>query len=102
MRSDMMKKQAMDSLFYQVEGKRLRDYENYIPAKQGFNGEIINELNLEIKDFSDIKLFIVILFDEMKIQENLVRSKHTRELIGFANLGDICFTIFNKKYCQPV
>ena len=27
--------------------------------------------------------------DEMKIQENLVRDKHTGELIGYVDLGDI-------------
>lgn len=31
---------------------------------------------------------MVILFDEMKIQESLVWSKHTGKLIGFVNLGD--------------
>ena len=32
---------------------------------------------------------MVILFDEMKIQENLVWSKHTGDLIGFVDLGDV-------------
>ena len=31
---------------------------------------------------------MVILFDEMKIQESLVWSKHTGKLIGFVSLGD--------------
>ena len=62
--------------------RRLRDYKNYIRPKQGFNHEIINELKNKIKYFSDIERFMVILFDEMKIQENLVWSKHTGDLIG--------------------
>ena len=69
--------------------RRLRDYKNYIHPKQGFNHEIINELKNKIKDFSDIERFMVILFDEMKIQENLVWSKHTGDLIGFVDLGDV-------------
>ena len=69
--------------------RRLRDYKNYIHPKQGFNHEIINELKNKIKDFSDIEHFMVILFDEMKIQENLVWSKHTGDLIGFVDLGDV-------------
>ena len=51
--------------------RRLRDYKNYIRPKQGFNHEIIFELKNKIKDFIDIERFMVI-FDEMKIQENLV------------------------------
>ena len=69
--------------------RRLRDYKNYIHPKQGFNHEIINELKNKIKDFSDIERFMVILFDEMKIQENLVWSKHTGDLIFFVDLGDV-------------
>ena len=66
--------------------RRLRDY---IRPKQGFNHEIINELKNKIKYFSDIEHFTVILFDEMKIQENLVWSKHIGDLIGFVDLGDM-------------
>ena len=69
--------------------RRLRDYKNYIRPKQAFNHKIINELKNKIKDFSDIERFMVILFDEMKIEENLVWSKHTGDLIGFADLGDV-------------
>ena len=69
--------------------RRLRDYNNYIHPKQGFNHEIINKLKNKIKDFSDIERFMVMLFDEMKIQENLVWSKHNRDLIGFVDLGDV-------------
>ena len=69
--------------------RRLRDYKNYINPKQGFNQEIINELKNKIKYFSDIERFMVILFDEMKTQENLVWSKHTGYLIGFVDLGDV-------------
>lgn len=76
----------------------------------------INDLNLKLKDFSYNELFMVILFDKMTIQENLVLSKHTVDLIGFVNLSDPnlnyttldkrrnsikCFSIFNK-YCQSV
>ena len=56
---------------------RLQDYKNYIHPKQCFNHEIINELKNKINDFSDIKLFMVILSDELKIQENLVWYKYT-------------------------
>ena len=67
--------------------RRLRDYKNYIHPKQGFHQEIINELKNKTKEFGDIERFMVILFDEMKIQKNLEFSKHTGDLIDFADLG---------------
>ena len=68
--------------------RRLRDYKNYIRPQQGFNRDIILELINKTKDFSDIERYMVLLFDEMKIQDSLVWDKHTGELIGFVNLGD--------------
>ena len=53
--------------------RRLWDYKNYIHPKQGFNHEIINELKNKLKEFSYIEPFMIILFDEMKIHENLHR-----------------------------
>ena len=38
---------------------------------------------------SEIERYVTILFDEMKIQKNLVWDKHSGELIGFVDLGDI-------------
>ena len=68
--------------------RRLRDYKNYIRPERGFNENIIDELKHKVKDFSDAEKFIVLLFDEMKIQENLVWDKHSGELIGYVDLGD--------------
>jgi hypothetical protein len=42
-----------------------------------------------INYFSDIEKIMIMIMDEMKIQENLVWDKHTGELIGFIDLGDI-------------
>ena len=69
--------------------RRLRDYKNYIKPERGFNQNIIEELRQKTKDFSDPEKYMVLLLDEMKIQENLVWDKHTGELIGFVDLGDI-------------
>ena len=74
-------------LYYQVKKKRRhQEYNNHIHPKQGFIHEIINELKNKIKDFSDIEPFMVILFDKIKVQENLVWSKYTSDLIGFDDL----------------
>ena len=69
--------------------RRLRDYKNYIHPQRGFNKDIIHELKEKVKDFQEIERFVVLLFDEMKIQQNLVWDKHTGELIGYVDLGDI-------------
>lgn len=68
--------------------RTLRDYRNYIRPKQGFNPEVIKEFSQKTKDFSSSELFVTLLFDEMKVQEDLVWDKSTGELIGFVNLGD--------------
>ena len=69
--------------------RTLRDYKNYIRPRRGFNPDIINDLSVKTKEFSPAERFVTILFDEMKIQEDLVWDKHTGELIGFVDLGDI-------------
>ena len=68
--------------------RRLRDYKNYIRPQHGFNPEIIDELAQKTKSFSEIEKFIVLLFDEMKVQDSLVWDKHTGDLIGYVDLGD--------------
>ena len=35
------------------------------------------------------KINVILLFDEMKVKEDLVFDKHTCELIAFADLGEI-------------
>ena len=68
--------------------RTLRDYRNYIHPRQGFNPDVINDLSQRINGFSPAERFVTILFDEMKVQEDLVWDKHTGELIGFVDLGD--------------
>ena len=69
--------------------RTLRDYKNYIHPKRGFNPDVIKDLSEKTKPFSPAERYVTILFDEMKIQEDLVWNKHTGELIGFVDLGDI-------------
>ena len=69
--------------------RTLRDYRNYIHPKTGFNPKIVQDLTEKTKMFSNAEKFIVISFDEMKVQEDLVWNKHTGELVGFVDLGDV-------------
>ena len=69
--------------------RRLRDYKNYITPKRGFNPQIVAELKSKVKDISDFEKYVVLLFDEIKLQEQLVWDKHTGELIECEDLGDV-------------
>ena len=69
--------------------RTLRDYKNYIRPQRGFNPAVVSELQKKTELFSSPERFVTILFDEMKIQEDLVWDKHTGELIFFVDLGDI-------------
>ena len=68
--------------------QRLRDYKNYIKPERGFNPNIVCELKTKTSQFSDTEKYIVLTFDEMKIQDSLVWDKHTGDLIGYVDLGD--------------
>ena len=69
--------------------RTLRDYKNYIHPTRGFNSAIIKDLAEKTVNFSGPERFVTILFDEMKIQEDLIWDKYSGELIGFVDLGDI-------------
>ena len=66
----------------------LRDYRNFFKPKPGFNKENIQKLSSETMQLFDCQRYVVLSFDEMKVQSNLVFDKHTNELIGFVDLGD--------------
>ena len=64
-------------------------YCNFLKPKPGFNSENIERLKKKhAKDYFDIQRYVVLSFDEMKIQSKLVFDKHTNELSGFVDLGE--------------
>ena len=50
--------------------------------------EVIEELCKTTETVQSFQRFVVLSFDEMKIQQNLVFDKHSEELIGYVDLGD--------------
>ena len=68
--------------------RTLRDYKNAIRPVVGFNPEIIQDLINTTSKLEGYQRNVVISFDEIKIQENLVFNKHSGELIGYVDLGD--------------
>lgn len=66
----------------------LRDYKNYFKPKAGINKENIECLREKTKHFTDLRRYVVLVMDEMKIQSNLVFDKVSGDLVGFVDLGD--------------
>lgn len=71
--------------------RTLRDYTNVIKAKSGFQCEVDEQLFKEAKmdELADHQKYIALIFDEVKIKEDLAYNKHSGELIGFVNVTDI-------------
>lgn len=71
--------------------RTLRDYTHFVKAKSGFHHDLDAELLREAKlhECADYQNFVCLVFDEMKIKEDLVYDKHSGQLIGFMNIGSM-------------
>lgn len=71
--------------------RTLRDYTHFIKAQTGFSWEVDKQLQSEAKldSIADFKRFVCLIFDEVKVKEDLIYEKHSGELIGFVNIGEI-------------
>ena len=63
--------------------RTVRGYRNYIRPQRGFNPDVVNELTSKTQDFAEIERFTALLFDEMKVQEDLVWDKNTGNLLCY-------------------
>ena len=69
----------------------LRDYTSFTEKKTGFNAAVINRIK-EDMCFDQVPAFqknVSLIFDEVKIQQGLVYSSETGELVGFCDIGEI-------------
>ena len=48
------------------------NYKNHIRPTRGCHSDIVNELANKTASFSETERYVIVLFHEMKIQENLV------------------------------
>ena len=71
--------------------RTLRDYTNIITAKSGIQLDVDRQLSEETKPdtSSPHEKLVALLFDEVKIKEDLVYNKHTGEIVGFVNISNI-------------
>ena len=68
--------------------RRLMDNKIYNRLEKGFNKNINEFKN---KKAFIMRIFSIVLMDEMKIQSNFVWDKQTGKLIGYVDLGDTEF-----------
>ena len=71
--------------------RTLRDYIHAYPSKVGFCRETNRQLMIEAKvdTLTDIHRHVVLLFDEMKIREDIVYDKNTGTVIGVVDLAGV-------------
>ena len=71
--------------------RTLRDYTHLIKAATGIQPEVSLQMMKEAKmdELEDWQKYVAVVFDEVKIKEDLVYNKHTSEIIGFLDLGDV-------------
>ncbi|XP_065842085.1 uncharacterized protein [Oscarella lobularis] len=78
--------------FLQLPSERtLRDYSSFFRRQVGFQPELnallVQEANLTTS--SSVDRHVILIFDEMHIREDLVFDKHSQEITGFVDLGDV-------------
>ena len=75
--------------------RTLFDYSHFLTNQLGFQADVFRAAYSQAKscglydETSPWKCNVGLLFDEIKIKEDLVYDKHSGELIGYCNLGDI-------------
>lgn len=71
--------------------RTLRDYTHFVKACSGFSAEVDNQLSMaaNLSSCEEYQKLVILLLDEMHIKEDLIYDKHSGNLTGFANLGEI-------------
>ena len=71
--------------------RTLRDYTHFIKAKPGFDPRVDEQLCREAKIDSvpEYQKYVCLVFDEIKVKEDLVYDKNSLSLMGFINMGDV-------------
>jgi hypothetical protein len=79
--------------------RTLFDYSHYIKSELGFHQDVLQMLHTEAEKCNSYKeewhSYCGILFDEVKVKEDLVYNKYSGELIGYCNLDNIGNTIMD-------
>jgi len=76
-------------------------YTHYTKATVGVSSVVDRQLYHAVKldNCKEMVKQMIILLDDMYIKDSLVYDKHSRELIGFTDLGDINFHLTKLEQC---
>ena len=81
--------------------RTLFDYSHYIKSNLRYNADVMKMLKEEAEKLGMYKeewrKYVGLLFDEIKIKEDLVYDKNSGELIGYCNLDSVGNTILNRQ-----
>ena len=84
--------------------RTLRDYTHYVQAAAGFSHEVDVMLlkAAKVEVCPEREKLVLLLLDEMHIRGDIVYNKHSGEMIGFTNLGEINehLKAFEKSICS--
>ena len=71
--------------------RTLRDYTHWMKSDAGFSDSVDKDLMKEAKIDTvwDFQKHACLVFDEVRIKEDLVYDKHSCQIIGFVNLGEV-------------
>ena len=71
--------------------RTLRDYTHFVKAEPGFHPGIDEQICREAKldSIPEYQKYVCLVFDEMKVKEDLVYDKHSASLLGFVRIGDV-------------
>eukprot|EP00794_Sanderia_malayensis_P002527 gene2527-2922_t len=68
--------------------RTLRDYSNIIHPKVGFNKETFDVLKHQASKLEGTGKYVVLMFDEVSIKDDLMFDSHTGDLVGFIDIGE--------------
>ena len=69
--------------------RTLRDYTHCYKEHLGFQKDVLLQLAKETKDLEDSRRFVSVIFDEMKVKQDLVYDKYSGHIVGFVSLGSV-------------
>ena len=71
--------------------RTLRDYTHSVQAKPGFHSDLNQMLCREAKidSIPEYQKFVCLVFDEVKVKEDLIYDKHSTSLLSFVKLGSV-------------
>jgi hypothetical protein len=81
--------EAMGQVIKLPSARTLRDYTHWYKAEPGFQFSILEELCQKCRSMKEYEKWCTIIFDEVKIKEDIVYDKNSGSIVGFVHPLDI-------------